>query len=67
MNPEKSYIRTKVTFDPSNPEHRKAYYDFLRDGRWGNKQSFECAGVGPLPTKMRALIIDWYLQQEFAN
>ena len=66
MNSLKPYIRQKVTFDPSNPEHRKAYHDFMQDGRWGDKQAFECPGAGPMPLKMRSMILDWYLSQEFA-
>jgi hypothetical protein len=59
-NTLQSVLRTHVTFDPSNPEHRKAYRTLRTTGKQDPNLRFLLEpGFTTLITMMQAKLADW--------
>lgn len=62
------YARPLVAFDPSNKNHRRHYYEFLRSRTWGRcPVRFICPNQtgADLVKMMQTQLVDWYVIQEF--
>jgi hypothetical protein len=62
------YARPLVAFDPSNKQHRRHYYEFLRSRTWGRcPVRFICPNQtgADLVKMMQTQLVDWYVIQEF--
>jgi hypothetical protein len=59
--------RPTVVFDPANPEHRRAFYEFSDRGSWGDcKFNFILEEpYNDLITNIHYKIVRWYMDQEF--
>jgi hypothetical protein len=64
------YNRPLVAFDPANKEHRRFYYEFLKENTWGRcPVRFICpeeAG-SDLVKMIQRLMIEYYVRQEFKS
>ena len=59
-------LRPKVIFDATNPEHRKAYYDFIETSTWSNSPfRFDVKSYGNTKGLMDRQLLSYYLSNEF--
>ena len=61
------YGRPWVVFDPSVPEHRKFYNDFVISGTWGRcpVRFIVPDAAGDLITMIQRNLVKYYSEQEF--
>jgi hypothetical protein len=64
------YLNARVwtVFDPSNADHRRYYYEFIKTNTWGHcPVRFVLPDrQGDLVSMIRRSLIDWYVMSEFA-
>ena len=63
------YGRPWTVFDPSNKQHRKFYFDFVKTGTWGHcSVRFVVADdQGDLITMIQRSLIKHYVEREFVS
>ena len=64
------YNRPLVAFDATNKEHRRFYYQFLKENTWGHcPVRFICPeeSGSDLVKMIQRQMIDYYVLQEFKN
>ena len=63
------YLNARVwtVFDPSNEDHRRYYYEFIKTNTWGRcPVRFVLPDrQGDLVSMIRRSLIDWYVLTEF--
>ena len=62
------YSRPLVAFDPSNKQHRRWYYDFLKYQGWGRcPVRFICPDESgmDLTIMIRNMLVEYYVEKEF--
>ena len=70
MNRLDRYARPLVKFDAKNPEHRKHYWQYLKNNTWGRcpvRFWFENETAENLIGIMERQILEYYSQQEFGR
>jgi hypothetical protein len=61
--------RPGAVFDPSNKEHRQAYYSFIKNATWGHSpyQFIVEPGFEDIPTMIRHRLCEYYVSKEFGT
>ena len=61
--------RPGAVFDPSNKEHRQAYYTFIRYSTWGQSpyQFIVEPGFDDIPSMIRHRLCEYYVTKEFGQ
>lgn len=62
------YGRPYVSYDASNSEHRKYFFDFVKTTTWGNcpvRFVIEDQGHADFVATMQRLTLEYYLNKEF--
>lgn len=58
--------RETVTFDPSNPQHRLHYSEFIRTGSWRDcPVRYQVRDMGQQQALMQRQLLEWYARSEF--
>ena len=62
------YGRPYVVYDPSNTEHRKYFFDFVKSTTWGNcpvRFVLEDQGHADFVATMQKRTLEYYMDREF--